>query len=73
LTESTPTPDAEQYMLSRLNKDITMAAVSCFEEYDPAIKRQCRTRTAALMRKVMPINGKYEMAGWAEYEVGVRI
>lgn len=41
------------------------------DEYDYSINI-ISTYTAALLRKVMPIDGDYAKAGWAEFDVGCR-
>ena len=52
--------------LSRGFPFVTMAAIGCFENDDLHTRR---TATAALLRKVMPIGGDYEKAGWSKIQV----
>jgi hypothetical protein len=46
-----------------------MAAIGCFEDLGVFGKEQLRTGTAALLRKVMPVHGDYEKAGWSKIQV----
>jgi hypothetical protein len=48
---------------------VTLAAVLGFECIDKCENTQLLTYTAALLRKVMPVNGDYEKAGWSKIEV----
>ena len=51
---------------------VTMMAVGGFDGAVRHSKIALRTRTAAVLRKVMPINGDYEKAGWSKIEIGCR-
>ena len=48
---------------------VAMAAAGCFGEEGV---RKRLTATAALLRKVMPIGGDYQKAGWSKNQVGYR-
>ncbi len=50
---------------------VTAAAVACFEDIGDQADEwlNIRTRSAALLRKVMPINGDYEKAGWSKVQI----
>lgn len=49
---------------------VTRAAVGCWENVDSIKMIQMRTQSAALLRKVFPICGDYEKAGWSKVQVG---
>ena len=51
---------------------VLLAAVQGFENCRVLSKPSVRTYPAALMRKVMPINGEYKKAGWAKLEIDVK-
>lgn len=48
-----------------------LAGVGGFEDLPP-IKNDCFTKTAALMRRVMPAKGNYERAGWSKNQIGFK-
>lgn len=48
---------------------VTLAAALGFDCVDKCEMTQTRTSTAALLRKVMPIDGDYEKAGWSKIQV----
>ena len=48
---------------------VLMAALSGFENIGEGMSRSYRTKTAALLRKVMPINGDYAKAGWSRIQI----
>lgn len=48
---------------------VTLAAVGGFECVKNSGMTQIRTHTAALLRKVMPIDGDYAKAGWSKIQV----
>lgn len=60
------------HTLSRGMPYVTLIAVGGFESLDNYQGTENRTRTAALLRKVMPCNGDYQKAGWSKIEVGDR-
>lgn len=49
---------------------VTLAAALGFECVDKREMTQIRTQTAALLRKVMQIDGDYAKAGWSKIQVG---
>ena len=49
---------------------VTLMGVGGFESIEKHKMITMNTQTAALVRKVMPIDGDYAKAGWAEFEVG---
>lgn len=51
---------------------VTLMGVGGFENIKGYKFVAVRPHTAALLRKVMPINGEYERAGWAKFDIGVR-
>ena len=51
---------------------VTLMGVGGFENIESYGIVAVRPHTAALLRKVMPVNGDYEKAGWAKFDVGVR-
>ena len=51
---------------------VTLMGVGGFEDIKTYKNASARPHTAALLRKVMPINGDYAKAGWAEFEIGFR-
>ena len=48
---------------------VTLVAVGGFERLDKYTFREIRAFSAALLRKVMPVNGNYEMAGWSKFQI----
>lgn len=48
---------------------VTMTAIDCFEDIDNLDNKNLRTMTASLLRKVMPICGDYEKAGWSKFQI----
>jgi hypothetical protein len=48
---------------------VTLADLGGFESIDKCGMPQMRTLTAALLRKVMPIDGDYAKAGWSKIQV----
>jgi len=48
---------------------VTRAAVGGYEDDDNLAGLKLRTCTAALLRKVMPVEGDYEKAGWSKIQV----
>lgn len=49
---------------------VTLVAMGCFESIDKCDwMMPLRTGTAALLRKVMPIGGDYQKAGWSKFQV----
>lgn len=53
---------------------ILMAAVGSFEQDESCVRVTqvntiYRTQTAALLRKVMPVNGDYEKSGWSKVQI----
>jgi hypothetical protein len=48
---------------------VVMAATCSFEGREAKNLRQFRTPSAALLRKVMPVHGDYEKAGWSKIQV----
>ena len=57
------------HTLSKGMPYVTLAAVLGFECIDKCENTQLLTYTAALLRKVMPVNGDYEKAGWSKRQV----
>ena len=57
------------HTLSKGMPYVTLAAVLGFECIDKCENTQLLTHTAALLRKVMPVNGDYEKAGWSKIQV----
>ena len=57
------------HTLSKGMPYVTLAAAGGFESIDQYEMRQIRTYTAALLRKVMPIDGDYTKAGWSKIQV----
>jgi len=51
---------------------ILLMGVGGFEEIHDMKGIKAATYSAALLRRVMPIDGNYERAGWGRYEVGCR-
>ena len=51
---------------------VTLMGVGGFENIKDYKFVAVRPYTAALLRKVMPINGDYEKAGWAKFDIGVK-
>ena len=51
---------------------VLLMGVGGFEDITDVKGIKACTYTAALLRRVMPINGDYARAGWAEIDVGVR-
>jgi hypothetical protein len=58
------------HTLSKGTHYTLLAAVHGADENTNMIKNQSRTAAATLMRKVYPINGDYEKAGWGKFEIG---
>jgi hypothetical protein len=58
------------HTLSKGMPFVTLAAIGGFEEIDGG-GSMCpiRTVTAALLRKVMPINGDYAKSGWSKIQI----
>ena len=50
---------------------VMFAAVGAHENVDGAALTQFRMQSAALLRKVMPINGDYEKAGWSKNQISI--
>ncbi len=48
---------------------VTLVAVGGFESLEEYTFREIRAFSASLLRKVMPVNGNYEMAGWSKFQV----
>jgi len=48
---------------------VSLAAVGGFESIDARSFTQIRTYSAALLRKVMPVDGDYEKAGWSKIQI----
>lgn len=48
---------------------VTMAAMGGYEDITACDKRVVRTQSAALWRKVMPVHGDYDKAGWSKVQV----
>jgi hypothetical protein len=48
---------------------VTLAAMGGFEDIDQCKLSAITISTAALLRKVMPIGGDYEKAGWSKIQV----
>lgn len=48
---------------------VTMAAIGGYEDIENCDKRLVRTQSAALLRRVMPVHGDYEKAGWSKIQV----
>jgi len=57
------------HTLSKGMPYVTLAAVGGFECVDKCDMIQMRTHAAALLRKVMQIDGNYEKAGWSKIQV----
>ncbi len=57
------------HTLSKGMPYVTLAALGGFETYDKKVTSPLRTLSAALLRKVMPINGDYAKAGWSKFQV----
>ena len=57
------------HTLSKGMPYVTLAATLGFDYVDKCRMTQMRTHTAALLRKVMPIDGDYEKAGWSKVQV----
>jgi hypothetical protein len=57
------------HTLSKGMPYVTHAAVGSFEGIDGCVPRRIRTNTAALLRKVLPVSGDYEKAGWSKIQV----
>ena len=51
---------------------VTLMGVGGFESIEGYRFVSVRPHTAALLRKVMPINGDYEKAGFAKFDIGVK-
>ena len=51
---------------------VTYMGVGGFEDISDYHRSAARTHTATLLRKVMPINGDYEKAGWSKFETSCR-
>ena len=49
---------------------VTRAGVECWESTADVGAVEIRTQTATLLRKVMPIDGDYQKAGWGKFQVG---
>ena len=58
------------HTLSKGMRFVTVAAIAGFESLGARELRQMRGCTAPLLRKVMPIHGDYEKAGWSKREIG---
>ena len=48
---------------------VAMAAMGGYEDITACDKRKVRTQSAALLRKVMPVHGDYDKAGWSKEQV----
>ena len=48
---------------------VTLMAIGGYESIEAPEFRRVRTHTAALLRKVMPMNGDYAKAGWSRFEI----
>ena len=48
---------------------VTLMAIGGYESIEAPEFRRVRTHTAALLRKVMPVNGDYAKAGWSKFEI----
>ena len=57
------------HTLSKGMPYVALCAVGGFHSIDEVPFRQIRTSAAALLRKVMPIDGDYEKAGWSRRQV----
>lgn len=57
------------HSLSKGTPYVVLAAMGAFENIDGCELTQMRTHTAALLRKVMPVNGDYTKAGWSKVQV----
>ena len=57
------------HTLSKGMRFVTVAAIAGFESLGTRELRQMRGCTAPLLRKVMPINGDYEKAGWSKRQI----
>ena len=57
------------HTLSKGMPYVTHAAIGAFEGIDGCESSRIRTNTAALLRKVMPIDGDYAKAGWSKVQV----
>ena len=51
---------------------VVLMGVGGFENVEDHKTITARTHTAALLRKLMFVNGDYEKAGWAKFDVGCR-
>ena len=51
---------------------VLLCAVRCLEEGNRMPQPAAYTKTAALLRHVMPAHGSYERAGWSREQVGFR-
>ena len=60
------------HTLSRGMPYVTYMGVGGFENIKDYKGVSVRPHTAALLRKVMPINGDYAKAGWAKFDIGVK-
>lgn len=60
------------HTLSRGMIYVTLMGVGGFENVESYKIVNVRPHTAALLRKVMPIDGDYAKAGWAEFDVGCK-
>ena len=60
------------HTLSRGMCYVTYMGVGGFESIKDYKGVSVRPHTAALLRKVMPINGDYAKAGWAKFDIGVK-
>ncbi len=57
------------HTLSKGMPFVTLTAVCCFEGTYTYARRKASVQTAALLRRVMPIDGDYEKAGWSKFQI----
>lgn len=48
---------------------VSLAAIECFGSFGTRSRTGLRTHTAELWRKVLPVEGDYEMAGWKIHQI----